>query len=326
MSCCCEDHIHAEHPQLSGKCGHQRFGFSISSQGKKIDEILETSASFGCFTCQFFLGSPMSYNCKDVTSKERKKAKEFCNDNNCTYYVHIPYFANLARRTDDPKGEWILEKSKELVSKNLHEIRGQPGACILHTGTMGSIENLANNINELNVKSGKHEKMPVQLLLEPPAGEGSKLVKTWKECRHLYEALDQTTVGLCLDTAHLFASGMCSFNSHESVVRLFDKAENYPLRVFHMNDSQVDFREHKDRHAPISEGYIWNCKKSGKIGSEKDGKVLIDFFRQNEGLGTLLDRCKEKNYDMISETSNGIRDNYIVNRWYELSETGKLDI
>jgi deoxyribonuclease-4 len=191
-----------------------------------------------------------------------------------------------------------------MVSRELDVVAGLPAACVLHIGKVGTIETVASHINDLMMSGhlplSTSSRVPFHLLLEIAAGQGTELGRNWEEIRHLYEALDRTRIGLCVDTQHAFASGMCKFETHEDVVKLFDMA-NYiapkGISMIHLNDSARPFGSRVDRHAPLREGHIWSAS--------------------DEGLVALLDRAKEYGMDLITETSNPIQDNIIVQSYME---------
>jgi len=66
-------------------------------------------------------------------------------------------------------------------------------------------------------------------------------------------------LGVCLDTQHLWASGI-GFGSVEEadvLVAAFDEIIGLDrLRCLHLNDSKVDFGANRDRHANVGEGTI----------------------------------------------------------------------
>jgi deoxyribonuclease-4 len=112
-----------------------------------------------------------------------------------------------------------------------------------------------------------------------------------EEIRKLYEAVDYSRVGLCIDTQHAFASGLCDFQSHESVVKLYD--ESYAvirkgISLIHLNDSKKPFGSCVDRHEILKQGYIWN--------------------QSDVGLKALLRMAKDVGTDIISETSDPMAD------------------
>jgi endonuclease IV len=140
--------------------------------------------------------------------------------------------------------------------------------------------------------------VPFKLLLENAAGQGTELGRNWEEIRHLYEALDHTKIGICVDTQHAFASSMCSFQTHEDVVNLFDEASyitKQGISMIHLNDSTKQFKSNVDRHAPVSKGHMW--------------------YKEQESFNTLLDFAYGNCIDLISETSDPNNDINIINNY-----------
>lgn len=257
-----------------------------------LEDSVKQAEKYNCKCVQIFLGSPQSYNCRTISDIDKEFTLNYCNSKDVSFYVHCPYTANLA-------GNKISE-SMGIVSKELDQIRGLPSSCVLHVGRLGTIETVAQNINQLREESkitrGISTRVPYTLLLETAAGQGTELGKSWEEMRHLFEGLDTTCIGLCVDTQHLFASGMCDFNSHESVVKLFDNSESIiskGISLIHMNDSKKDFGSRVDRHEILGKGFIWGKDQSS--------------------LRSLISIASEKKIDMISETEDVLSDINLMN-------------
>jgi len=231
--------------------------------------------------CQIFLGNPTSYTVRSLTEKDKNDTKQYCVNNKKCFYVHCPYVANLAND--------ISKKSSTLLTNLLTQIHDLPCSCVLHIGKVGELNTVVENINYLTtnntLKPNTMKTNPFSLLLENAAGQGSEIGKTWDELRLLYEGLDKTSVGLCIDTQHLFASGMCDFTTHESVVKMFDNVENvcgHKPSLIHLNDSLTTYNSRVDRHENLKYGYIWS--------------------KNTESLHSLIRRCNQDNIDMVLET------------------------
>lgn len=231
--------------------------------------------------------------CK-FTEEDLKKSKQFCLDKDVNFYVHCPLIANLAKESS--------KRMQTVIQKELNLIKDLPASCVLHIGKFlkdtpqKGLANVAVRINELQFKTGQHERNRYPLLLECAAGQGTELGKNWEEIRKIYEAMDQTKIGLCLDTQHLFASGMSSFDGSESIVKLFDEVESVMGRkpsLIHVNDSKKEHGSNVDRHEEIGKGFIW--------------------YHNKDSLIELIKRCKEDSIDMILETHNPIGDLKVMN-------------
>lgn len=295
MECCCIP----KQLKLCIKTPGKYCGGCVNLQSTLYDTI---SSQQNCECMQIFLGNPTTYECKKITKEDKKVTFDYCLLHNKTFYVHAPFIANLSK--PDSK------KSVNLIAKELDIIDGLPASCVVHIGKGpgASIENVAQNINQLktagHLNSSHHSRVPFHLLLENAAGQGSELGTNKEELRHLFEGLDSTCVGLCIDTQHTYASGMCDFSSAESTVKLFDALDGVTTKgisMIHLNDSTKEFGAHVDRHAPLGEGFIWGRKEN------------------MPGLKELIRISKCYGLDLISETSDPFGDKDIVESiWNEL--------
>lgn len=254
---------------------------------KTLYESISTQVS-ECKCVQLYLGNKTTYVCRNLTDADRKATLEYCEKHNKTFYVHCPLIANLSKDTE-------YDKSMDVLGKELTQICGLPGSCVLHIGKLGTIENVSQRVNELcnngSLKRTRFERVPYPLLLESAAGQGTELGCNWEEMRHLFEGLDKTCIGLCIDTQHAFASGMCDFKNHESVVKLFDECDalSYDgVSMFHMNDSKKEYGSRVDRHEVLGKGYIW--------------------YKNDFSLRSLLSIARDREVDCISETDDGVGD------------------
>ncbi|MBI2103957.1 MAG: deoxyribonuclease IV [Candidatus Omnitrophica bacterium] len=98
------------------------------------------------------------------------------------------------------------------------------------------------------------------ILLENTAGSGQGLGYTFEQLAAIREAVPaKAHVGVCLDTAHLFAAGypIQTDEGLEQTLAAFDRAVGFAhLRLIHLNDSKAPFNSRVDRHWHIGEGHI----------------------------------------------------------------------
>jgi deoxyribonuclease-4 len=98
------------------------------------------------------------------------------------------------------------------------------------------------------------------LLLEMTAGSGTVLGSSFEEMAELIEMIPlpmRKRVGVCVDTAHIFAAGYDIVNDYDGVWARFDDVIGRSrLRLMHLNDSKVPLGSRKDRHELIGEGAI----------------------------------------------------------------------
>ena len=98
------------------------------------------------------------------------------------------------------------------------------------------------------------------LLLETTAGSGTSLGASFEEMAAVIERIPEpvrSRVGVCVDTAHIFAAGYDLVGAYDDVWQRFDDAIGLDrLRVMHLNDSKVPLGSRRDRHELIGEGAL----------------------------------------------------------------------
>lgn len=99
-----------------------------------------------------------------------------------------------------------------------------------------------------------------RLLIEATAGQGTALGSSFEELAELLERIGprlQDRLGLCLDTAHLFAAGYDLAGVYEGVVGELDRVVGLErVLLFHMNDSKAPLGSRVDRHEQLGKGRL----------------------------------------------------------------------
>jgi deoxyribonuclease-4 len=99
-----------------------------------------------------------------------------------------------------------------------------------------------------------------RVLLENSAGSGETLGARFEQIGSLFERLGrEARLGLCLDTAHTFASGY-DLRTDDGITRAVDEVERFiglgRLGLIHANDSKVGLGSAVDRHENIGKGQL----------------------------------------------------------------------
>jgi len=98
------------------------------------------------------------------------------------------------------------------------------------------------------------------ILLENSAGSGDLLGSRFEQIGALFERLGRDArLGLCLDTAHTFASGY-DLRIDDGIQRAVDEISDHigldRLQLIHANDSKVGLGSAVDRHENIGQGLL----------------------------------------------------------------------
>ncbi len=173
--------------------------------------------------------------------------------------VHHGYLANLA----SPKKATLTRSRRafldELQRAELLGVDGlvfHPGA---HVGS-GVDAGLATIAESLRKALEAAPDGKVRLLLENAAGQGTTLGSTFPELRRVLDAVGAPDrLGVCLDTCHLFASGI-DLRTPDAYGRFVDRLSSElgtdVVRAFHLNDAKAPLGSHLDRHENIGRGQI----------------------------------------------------------------------
>ena len=173
------------------------------------------------------------------------------------YYVHTPYFINLASRKEE-----IRENSVNLVREEL-ERSSALGArfAMTHIGSakdMPRADAVRNVVDSLGRILDGYEGR-TRLLLENTAGQGHTIGVTFEEIASILARVGHDDLGVCVDTAHMFASGY-DIRTARGVAGLAGVIEDTvtpdKVKLVHGNDSRAAFNSNRDRHEHIGRGEI----------------------------------------------------------------------
>jgi apurinic endonuclease (APN1) len=101
---------------------------------------------------------------------------------------------------------------------------------------------LARNAESIGIAL-EHVPGRTMVLMETTAGSGTALGASFEEMAELIElipARQRRRVGVCIDTAHIFAAGYDIVNGYDGVMARFDDTLSLKrLRMMHLNDSKA---------------------------------------------------------------------------------------
>lgn len=176
-----------------------------------------------------------------------------------SFYVHTPYYTNLASPNERI---WKLSIRSIVEDLALAEKIGS-GCFVMHVGhymEAGKEKGLARVVAGLK-EIGKRDKAKTKLLLEITAGQGTEIGNSFEELAAIIKksGWPESKIGVAFDTCHAFGAGydLRTAGAVQKTVAELDRIiglERVPL--VHANDSLGDLGAHKDRHAHIDSGKI----------------------------------------------------------------------
>jgi deoxyribonuclease-4 len=234
-----------------------RFGAHVSIAGG-IEKAPERAHSAGCECFQMFTRSPRGGNPPPLDKKTVESFLTACSRYGFRdYYVHTPYYINLASEDKNVRSSSIAIIEEELRRGDMI------GATYVMTH-MGSSKEIRGRKAIGRVVEGlkivlEKSNHRTKLLLENSAGQGRTIGDTFGELYEILQKVGNGELGVCLDTAHLLAAGydIRTNSALNNVIREFSSMIGLDrLKLLHGNDSKVRLGEKKDRHEHIGEGYI----------------------------------------------------------------------
>lgn len=244
-------------PPAVAPAARQLLGAHVSTSGG-VASALPRARDIGATAMQIFTKQASQWREPAIAPDERASfraqlaasALGFTN-------AHDSYLINLA--SPDP-----LLRARSLVSF-ISELRRCEAlgldALVSHPGNF--MDDRASGIDRnaeaigigLEVVPGR-----TRLLLELTAGSGTSIGSTFEEMAALIDRIPSALrgrVGVCLDTAHVYAAGYDLVHEYDGVWRRFGDAIGFGrLGLLHLNDSKAPLGSRRDRHELIGEGTL----------------------------------------------------------------------
>jgi len=233
------------------------FGAHLSIAGG-MHRALERARALGCRSLQVFVKNQRQWRTSALRKDDLRRWYELL-EGFGPVVAHAGYLINIA----SPQGR-LWRRSIKALGEELQRCAVlQISYLILHPGSAtGSRPDhaLKRAAAALNEVLDKARGLPVALLLESTAGQGSALGSTFDELGALIAELEQPQrAGICLDTCHLFAAGydLRREAGYAAMLEAADEAFGlWRVCCWHLNDSRGELGSRRDRHEHIGRGRI----------------------------------------------------------------------
>jgi deoxyribonuclease-4 len=241
--------------------------------GKGLVPALQHGDDIGAEVVQIFTQSPRMWKPSqygpEVLAGYREAQAE--HPTITSTFCHATYLINLA--TPDPV---LADKSRACLDANLATAEGMGAdGLVLHIGSHrgsgfdtslpGIVEALIEALDSVEASVD-----PCPILLENAAGAGDTVGRSFEELAAVIDAAGgDERLGVCLDTQHLWASGVPFGTVEEAddlVALVEDTVGMARLQCLHLNDSKVAFGANRDRHENIGDGTIGTQALAALLG------------------------------------------------------------
>ena len=242
------------------KDGSLRIGIHTSIAGD-ITQALDIAVGLGANALQIFSSSPRMWDRGTSRISEadaerfRARRKELALG---PLVIHSNYLINLA----SPNPVLRARSQQAFHQEIVRALALAADYLVLHPGSAlgGDRESAIAAVAQGLKQAARGLKLgDLRILIENTAGQGSCLGSEFEELKAILDACPDLPLGVCIDTAHLFASGsdIRTLVGLDAALREIERAIGLDrVGVVHVNDSKTPLGSRVDRHEHIGRGKI----------------------------------------------------------------------
>lgn len=233
-----------------------KIGCHLSSSGGYL-AMAQTAESIGANVFQFFTRNPRGGAAKPIDRADVEAFQTYAATKGIgPILAHAPYTLNAAGAEAR-----VRDFAEKVMIDDLNRLKLMPGVMYnFHPGShvgQGAAKGLELIASHLCRVIDATAPASTTILLETMAGKGSECGRTFEEIRAIIDAVGLPTLGVCLDTCHVWDGGYDIAGDLNSVLKRFDEVIGFDrLKAVHLNDSMNICGAHKDRHEKVGKGKI----------------------------------------------------------------------
>ncbi|MBP3674241.1 MAG: deoxyribonuclease IV [Oscillospiraceae bacterium] len=217
--------------------------------------MVRTAEKIGANTFAFFTRNPRGSKAKKEDPADAAAAMTALAEKGFGRLVaHGAYTMNLCTADADARAfaaDVLCDDLRRMAALPGQYYNFHPGSHV-GQGVDAGIDHIARAL-----KKALEPGYPVTVLLETMAGKGSEIGGRFEELKAIIDAVGSDSVGVCLDTCHVYDGGYDIVNDLDGVLAEFDRVVGLDkLKALHLNDSKNPFASHKDRHECIGQGSL----------------------------------------------------------------------
>jgi deoxyribonuclease-4 len=223
-----------------------------------IKKALGKGAEMGAETVQLFVQSPRTWRFPNHDPADLESFRITREERGVPVFVHALYLVNLAAPDEEVYGKSVQTMRSTVDAACAIESEG----VVFHVGShLGAgfehgLERVVPAIAQVLERSNDR----TWVLMENSAGAGGTIGRSLDELAVIFDALDRhERLGICLDSCHLFVSGI-DVTDRAVLDALLEELDERigldRLRLLHANDAKAPLGSNRDRHDNIGEGLM----------------------------------------------------------------------
>ncbi|MEO1923828.1 MAG: deoxyribonuclease IV [Nautiliaceae bacterium] len=235
-------------------------GAHVSAAGG-VENAVKNAVEIGANGFALFTKNQRQWSAKPLSEKSINKFKEwmeeygFCKE---AILPHDSYLINLGHPEIEKREKSLnafIDEARRVEQLGLLYLNFHPGSHLKKMSEEECLDLISENVN-FAIK----ETESCIFVLETTAGQGSNLGYKFEHLAYIIDKIeDKERIGVCIDTAHIFAAGydIRTKEAYEKTMKEFDEIIGFKyLKGMHINDSKAKFASRVDRHHSLGKGEI----------------------------------------------------------------------
>ncbi|ACM92943.1 apurinic/apyrimidinic endonuclease [Nautilia profundicola AmH] len=235
-------------------------GAHVSASGG-VENAVKNAVDIGANGFALFTKNQRQWVAKPLSEKSINKFKELMEEHGFIadgVLPHDSYLINLGHPEEDKREKSynaFVDEIRRVEQLGLKYLNFHPGSHLKKISEEECLDLISENINRA-IKDTEY----ATLVLETTAGQGSNLGYKFEHLAYIIDNIeDKSRIGVCIDTAHIFAAGydIRTKEAYEKTMQEFDEIVGFKyLKGMHINDSKAKFASRVDRHHSLGKGEI----------------------------------------------------------------------
>jgi len=235
-------------------------GAHVSAAGG-VENAVKNAINIGASGFALFTKNQRQWFAKPLNEKNITKFKEYMKMHNFTadsVLPHDSYLINLGHPEIEKREKSLksfIDEARRVEILGLKYLNFHPGSHLRKISEEECLDLISESLN-FAIK----ETESCIFVLETTAGQGSNLGYKFEHLAYIIDKInDKERIGVCIDTAHIFAAGydIRTKEAYEETMKKFDEIIGFKyLKGMHINDSKAKFASRVDRHHNLGKGEI----------------------------------------------------------------------
>ena len=235
-------------------------GAHVSASGG-VENAVKNAADIDASGFALFTKNQRQWKTKPLSEKSINKFKELMDMhgfNADAILPHDSYLINLGHPETEKREKSLnafIDEAKRVEQLGLKYLNFHPGSHLRKMSEEECLDLISENVN----KAIKETESCI-FVIETTAGQGSNLGYKFEHLAYIIDKVkDKERIGVCIDTAHIFAAGydIRTKEAYEKTMKEFDETIGFKyLKGMHINDSKAKFASRVDRHHSLGKGEI----------------------------------------------------------------------